>query len=50
MFDGIWKGKEIALKQLKDSKSITLFIKEGITWMSLKHPNIVRFYGIFKGF
>jgi serine/threonine protein kinase len=48
VFDGIWKGKEIALKQLKNSNAIESFVKEGVTWLGLRHPNIVRFYGIYK--
>jgi len=38
------------LKQLKDSNTIESFVKEGVTWLGLRHPNIVRFYGIYKGF
>lgn len=49
MWKGIWRGNAFALKQLGNTE-IESVAKEGDTMMKLNHPNIVKFWGIYKGF
>ena len=44
---GIWENQEIAMKSIGSNK-IRRLIKEANTLRSLQHPNVIRFYGIFK--
>ena len=44
---GIWENQEIAMKSIGLNK-IKSLIKEANTLRSLQHPNVIRFYGIFK--
>jgi len=44
---GIWENQEIAMKSIGSNK-IRRLIKESNTLRSLQHPNVIRFYGIFK--
>ena len=48
VWKGTWKGKAIALKQLGNEQMEEL-AKEGERMMELNHPNVVKFFGIYKG-
>lgn len=49
VWKGTWQGKAVALKQLGDGE-IEGLGKEGENLKKLNHPNIVKFWGIYKGF
>lgn len=47
--DGIWKGRAVAVKTLKDSASAAdreEFLKEAATMSKLDHPHIVLLHGV----
>ncbi|TDL15497.1 kinase-like protein [Rickenella mellea] len=58
-FADVWKGyfadKPVALKALRiykqslREKVLKEFSHEAVIWRQLKHPNILPFYGVFKG-
>jgi serine/threonine protein kinase len=48
VYKGIWQGTtEVALKQLTTSESAAL-LNEIKLLKGLNHPNIVRYYGVYK--
>ncbi|TDL23885.1 CNH-domain-containing protein [Rickenella mellea] len=58
-FADVWKGyfaaRPVALKALRlykqslREKALKEFAHEAVIWKQLKHPNILPFYGVFKG-
>ncbi len=47
VYRGQWKGREVALKRLKNVEQIVEFEKELDILKSLHHPNIVQCYGTY---
>lgn len=45
---GVWnEGNEVALKKLNDPERVKEFLAEAKLLQSLRHPNIVQFFGIY---
>lgn len=50
VYRGTWQGStDVALKKLKDSEHLQDFLREATALLSLNHPNIVRFLGLYSG-
>jgi len=47
VFKGRWNSVDVALKKLKTDEEVEGFFREAATLMSLNHPNIVQFLGIY---
>lgn len=48
VFLGTWQGQtHVALKRLKDPEQLRGFLSEAATILSLNHPNVVRFLGVY---
>ncbi|TDL24385.1 kinase-like protein [Rickenella mellea] len=58
-FADVWKGsfieQPVALKAFRifqkspQEKALNEFAREAVIWRQLRHPNILPFYGVFKG-
>jgi hypothetical protein len=48
VYQGSYQGTLVALKKLHDETQITDFFREASILLSLRHPNIVWYYGIYK--
>jgi len=46
VYRGLWLGTQVALKKLKDNEQYEEFKSEATVLKSLRHPNIVQFFGI----
>lgn len=45
VFQGVWKGRIVAIKVLSEVTPSDLFVREIKVWRSLNHPNVLKLYG-----
>lgn len=49
VFEGVYDGKTVAVKILKDNNAATEYLSEAHVMATLTHPNLVKLIGIIRG-